>query len=72
MAADWSANIAGGAGRHHPAMNSKATSAHPTNIKYRATGTACRSCKLSNVGSPKTATHRRKCDASDAPLRRFD
>jgi hypothetical protein len=25
-------------------MNSKATSVHPTNIKYRAMGTACRSC----------------------------
>jgi hypothetical protein len=46
-------------------MNSKATSVHPTNIKYRAMGTAYRSCKLSNVGSPKTATHRRKCGARD-------
>ena len=43
-ATDRSANIASGVGRHHPAMKSKATSVHPTNIKYRAMGTAYRSC----------------------------
>jgi hypothetical protein len=45
-------------------MNNKATSVHPTTMKYRAMGTADRSCKLSNVASPKTATHR-NCGARD-------
>jgi hypothetical protein len=33
MATDWSANIAGGVGRHQAAMNSKAASVPPTMIK---------------------------------------
>jgi hypothetical protein len=54
-------------------MNSKATSVHPTNMKYRAMGTDCRSCTLSNAGSPKTAMHRcsREIDSCTAtPPRR--
>jgi hypothetical protein len=31
-------------------------------------GTAYRSCKLSNAGSPKTAMRRRKCGARDRLL----
>jgi hypothetical protein len=31
--ASWSANIAGGVGRHQPAINSKAASVPPTKIK---------------------------------------
>jgi hypothetical protein len=46
MATDWPATIAGDVGRHHLAMNSKMTSMHPADIKYRAMGTACRSCKI--------------------------